>query len=76
MNAESNLQEMKQTNIKSTRLPGKASHRGGAFQLGGKIQRTCVDLTHMLSGGKSKTLNQEMQALLFLGGGVKLSSRS
>ena len=52
MNAESNLQEMKQTNIKSTCVRGKASHRGGAFQLGGKIRRTCVDLTHMLSGWK------------------------
>ena len=43
---------MKRTNIKSTRLLGKASHWSEAFQLGGKIPRTCGDRTHKLSGWK------------------------
>ena len=43
---------MKQTNIKSTHLHGKASHWGEAFQLGGKTRRTCTDLMHMLSRWK------------------------
>ena len=55
MNAELNLQDMKQAKIASTSLQGLVSHWGGAFQLDGQI---CLCLC--LPGGKSQTLAQEM----------------